>query len=186
MRPSTWSSLWGSTRATVIRRGVLSHTIARTFSVVRLNGELMNEVKLASAMAGHMGVPIGLVTGDDATCEEIEEWLPQVETAVVKYAMDTYAALCLPKEEAHKRIREGARRAVERVRSLQPVALGSVFRLEVDLLSPSAAQKPTLLPGVERTGNLTVQYVSENFEQVWRILWAMVFIGLTTWDPIAW
>jgi len=167
-------------------RGVLSHTITRPFSHVRINGKLANEIKLAIAMAGHMGVPAGLVTGDDAICEETKAWLPQVETAVVKYAVDTYAALCLSKEKAHERVRQAAQRAVDKVPMLEPFTFASPTQLEVDLLSPPAAAKLTLLPGVQRVGDLTVRYTSENFENVWRILWAMVFIASTTRDPIPW
>ena len=167
-------------------RGVLNHTITRPFTHVRVNGEIVDESRLATAMAGHLGVPVGLVTGDDAVCEETKAWLPQVETAVVKYAIDTYAAMCLSKEEAHARIREAARRAVEKTPTLKPYTFASPTQLEVDLLSPSTAAKLTLLPGVERTGDQTVRYTSENFEYVWRILWAMVFISLKMRDPIPW
>jgi D-amino peptidase len=168
------------------RRGVLSHTLTRPFAHVRINGQPVDEVRLATAMAGHLGVPVGLVTGDDAVCEGTKGWLPQVETAVVKYAVDTYAALCLSKEEAHARIRAAAQRAVERTPSLRPYTFPVHTELEVDLLSPPAAAKLTLLPGVERAGELTVRYTSEEFEHIWRILWAMVFIASTARDPIPW
>ena len=113
-------------------------------------------------------------------------WLLQVETAVVKYALDTYTAVCLSKEEAHERIRQAARRAVEKIPELKPFTFASPTQLEVDLLSPSTALKLTLLPGVERAGDLTVRYTSEDFENVWRILWAMTFIAMMTRDPIPW
>jgi D-aminopeptidase len=86
----------------------------------------------------------------------------------------------------HARIREGARLGVEKAPKLQPVAVASPAGLEVDVLSPPTAEKLTLLPGVERTGGLTVQYVSVDFETVWNVLWAMVFTALTTCDPIPW
>ena len=167
-------------------RGVLSHTITRPFTHVRINDELVDEVKLATAMAGHMGVPVGLVTGDDVICKETQAWLPQVETAVVKYAVDTYAAVCLPKEKAHERIRRAAQRAVEIASTLKPFTFAAPTQLEVDLLSPTAAARLTLLPGVQRTGDLTVHYASESFENIWRTLWAMVFIASTARDPIPW
>jgi D-amino peptidase len=168
------------------RRGVLSHTLTRPFAHVRLNGEPVDETRLATAMAGHLGVPVGLVTGDDAVCMETKDWLPQVETAVVKHAIDTYAALCLSKEEAHARIREAARAAVAKSATLRPYTFPPPIELEVELLSPSAAAKLTLLPGVVRTNDLTVRYTSEVFDHVWRILWAMVFIASTARDPIPW
>ena len=167
-------------------RGVLSHTVTRPFTQVRVNGETADEVKLWTAMAGHMGVPVGMVTGDDAVCEETKRWLPQVETAPVKYALDTYTATCLPKEEAHRLIQGAARQALERAPGLKPFTFGSPVQLEVGLLSPSTAVKLTLLPGVERTGDLTVSYTSDSYEYVWRILWAMTFIASKMRDPIPW
>jgi hypothetical protein len=49
-------------------RGIISHTITRPFAHVSVNGERIDEVKPATSMAAHMGVPVGLVTGDDAIC----------------------------------------------------------------------------------------------------------------------
>lgn len=167
-------------------RGILSHTITRPFASVRVNKEPVDEVRLAAAMAGHLGVPVGLVTGDDAVCEGTRAWLPQVETVVVKYAVDTYAAICLSKEEAHARIYEAAKRAVEKADTLKPYTFVSPVELEVDFLSPPAAARMTLLPGVERVGEMTVRYKSDDFQYVWRVLWAMVFIASTTRDPIPW
>jgi D-amino peptidase len=153
---------------------------------VRINGRPVDEVQLSTALAGHIGVPVGLVTGDDVICEETQAWLPQIETAIVKYAVDTYAAVCLPQAEAHERIRQAARRAVEKAPALEPFAFDTPIRLEVQLLSPSAAIRLTLLPGVERSTDLAVRYTSQSFEDVWRMLWAMVFIASTTRDPIPW
>ncbi|MSP14454.1 MAG: hypothetical protein EXR62_16060 [Chloroflexi bacterium] len=167
-------------------RGIISHTVTRLFADVRINGALVDEVKLSTAMAGYMGVPVGLVTGDDAICQETQAWWPQVETAMVKYAIDTYAAICLPKEEAHALIRQAAQRAVEKVATLQLFTFPRPVTLEIDFLSPPAAARMTLLPGVERTGDLTVRYVSDNFDYIWRIFWAMVYMASKTRDPLPW
>lgn len=167
-------------------RGVLSHTICRAFANVRINGELVDEVKLSTGMAGHMGVPVGLVTGDDAICEDTKRWLPQVETAVVKYAIDTYMARCLPKEQTRKRIYVGAKAAVEKIPALKLFTFSSPTELEVDLLNPATAIRLTWLPDVERVGEMTVRYTSESFDYVWRILWALVFIASKSRDPIPW
>ncbi len=49
-----------------------------------------------------------------------------------------------------------------------------------------AAARLTLLPGVQRIADLTLGYTADNFEHVWRTLWAMVFIASQTRDPIPW
>jgi D-aminopeptidase len=75
---------------------------------------------------------------------------------------------------------------VEKADTLKPYTFVSPVELEVDFLSPPAAARMTLLPGVERVGEMTVRYKSDDFQYVWRVLWAMVFIASTTRDPIPW
>ena len=82
---------------------------------VRLNGAPASEARFNAALAGQYGVPVALVTGDDVICDETRSWLPKVETAVVKYAIDRYTARCLAQVTALERIRAAAARAVQRV-----------------------------------------------------------------------
>jgi D-aminopeptidase len=62
--------------------------------------EPASEARFNALVAGQFGVPVALVTGDDVICEETRRWLPHVETAVVKYAIDRYTARCLPQAAA--------------------------------------------------------------------------------------
>ena len=164
--------------------GILNHTFCRSITHMRINGQYVNEAKMCTALAGQMGVPVGLVTGDDVFCDEMKVWLPQVETAVTKYALDMYSALCLPKEQSHDRIRQAAQRAAQNIPELKPFSFATPTELEIDVVNPAVAAKVTFLPGVERTGDLTVRYVSDSFDNVWRIMSAIILIALFTKDPV--
>src|SRR5438067_7405332 len=73
-------------------RGVLSHTFSGPDVLwdVRLNGESASEARFNAALAGEHGTPVALITGDDVICNETRAWLPHVETATVKYALDRF------------------------------------------------------------------------------------------------
>jgi D-amino peptidase len=73
-------------------RGILSHTFTGpdTFVGLRLNGQHASKARFNTAVAGQCGVPVALVTGDDVICEETRSWLPHVQTAIVKYAIDRF------------------------------------------------------------------------------------------------
>jgi D-amino peptidase len=58
-------------------------------------------------------VPVRIVAGDDALAEETAAWLPWAEAVVVKQAVSRRAASSLH-PRPRERIREAARRAVER------------------------------------------------------------------------
>lgn len=60
---------------------VLSHTFDNPAVVtdVELNGEPCSEARMNATLAGLQGIPVGLVTGDDLTCEEagiLVPWRP--------------------------------------------------------------------------------------------------------------
>ena len=76
---------------------MLSHTFSGpdTLWDVRLNGKPACEARFNAAVAGQYGVPVGVITGDDVICAEKCAWLPGVQMAVVKYAVDRYTARLL-------------------------------------------------------------------------------------------
>ena len=68
--------------------GILAHTFrSATLREVRLNGVSVPEATINAALAGHHGVPVLLVTGDDVCIAETKAILPQVETVTVKWAI---------------------------------------------------------------------------------------------------
>jgi D-amino peptidase len=167
-------------------KSVISHTLTRPFRDVYMNGQRVGDVEIWTALAGHFGVPVGLVTGDDAMCEQAKAWLPQIETAVVKYAIDTYAARCLPKEEAHQRIREAARRATQRASELTPFCFEPPVKVEIDLVMPNAAGRVSLIPGVQREGGTKVVYTADSYWEAYRTCLAAAWLAMSTNDPIPW
>ena len=53
------------------RNGVMDHTWnPKEISELRVNGKPMGEIGLNALFAGHYGIPVSLVTGDGAACEE--------------------------------------------------------------------------------------------------------------------
>ena len=152
--------------------GILAHTFASELRMgdIRLNGTVTGEVELAAAVAGHFGVPIGLVTGDDITCQEAEAFFGDIETACVKRAIDRYAADCMPLETARELIRQKAQRAVERVKDFKPYHFQSPFTLEWDCSDHNIATMLARVPGAELILPNTVRYTNPDFLQVFNML----------------
>jgi D-amino peptidase len=142
-------------------RGVLSHTFTGPDVLwdVRLNGEAASEARFNAAVAGQFGVPVALITGDDVICEETRCWLPGIETAVVKYAIDRFTARCLPQSAAHERIRTSACRAIERLRDVRPYVMEAPV-LEMVFGDSSMAAAACRIPGVERNGDRAIRYAA--------------------------
>ena len=112
--------------------GFLDHTRSgRSWFALRVNGEEVGEIWLAAAYAGHFGVPLIMVTGDEAACREAEMVSPGLVTVAVKRGIGRNTARCLSPDAAHARIREGASRAMAEAVGLQPKRIDVPAVIEV-------------------------------------------------------
>jgi D-amino peptidase len=166
------------------KAAILSHLYSwPRIQEVRLNGRYTGEGGVAAALAGAYGIPTTLVTGDDATGEEMREWCPDIETAVVKYSLSRYAGRCLSLEEARSRIRDAAQRAVERRQEHRLPDLSGPVTLEVRLASEQLARLVSLMPQVERQGLDRVRYEAPDAPAAYRCLCAALAMVKSTLAP---
>jgi D-amino peptidase len=89
----------------------ISHTMSQNVSL-EMNGDQCGELALLSRWAGEAGIPVGLVTGDQATVDEAQRFLPGTPAVSVKQAVSAERADCLPVAVAHARIDEAIRDAL--------------------------------------------------------------------------
>ncbi|MEV7492031.1 M55 family metallopeptidase [Streptomyces anulatus] len=162
--------------------GVLAHTMNGEILDVRVAGRSLGEIGLNAAMAGHLGVPVVLLSGDDAACAEMNDLVPAAVTVPVKEALGMAAAVTLHPEEARDRLRRAAADAVTRRAEIQPLALTGTLNVEVDLASPHTIDLATLVPGVSRTGGArTVAFTSPDYATAYRLI--LLLAQLATIKP---
>ena len=138
--------------------GILNH--AYHPYVLKWAGVEWDEVGLVAAVAGHYGVPWGLVTGDEATIERCEALLPPHVGVAVKKGLTRFAADSLHPEEARVRIRAGAKEAVERRAEFVPLRFESPVIVEETLYWSQQADMVMMIPGMERIDGRTLRYES--------------------------
>lgn len=141
----------------------LAHTWTGWLNDVRFNGRSTGEFGINAAIAGHFGVPVALVTGDDKAVAQTRDLLgDRVEGVVVKEGLSTFAALHLHPAVAVERIREGAERAIRDVRSgtstTRPFTLDPGTTVELDFDHQARADQAALAPGIERVGDRTIAF----------------------------
>lgn len=154
---------------------VMAHTMSGAVLDVRLNGCPMGEIGLNAAMAGHVGVPVVLLSGDDAACAELDGLVPSAVTVAVKQALGYAAAVALHPAEARERLRPAAAEAVKRRGLIPPLRLGGPLGVEVDLSSPYMVDLATLVPGVSRAeGGRTVTFSAADFADAYQLVLLLV------------
>lgn len=94
--------------------GTIAHTYTGNPTLTTLAGRPTGEYGINALYLGALGIPVGMVTGDDALAEEVGGWLPWAECVVVKRAVGWQAADSIHPVRARELIREAARRTVKR------------------------------------------------------------------------
>lgn len=110
--------------------GVLSHTQNLRVESIHLNGLLVGEFGIQAAMAGDLGMPMIMVSGDQAACEQAKKLIPDIETAVVKHGTGRFSAWCLSPRKSRELIARTMERAVKKWDRVAPFAIKGpvVFR----------------------------------------------------------
>jgi len=119
------------------RPGIMAHTISYgEFKSVRLGGREVGEPDLFAIRAGELGVPIGLITGDQVVAQQLLSLCPWAEAVIVKEALGNQAGNCIPPARARELITAGAAVAVNKAAngSLAPyVGEPAPYEFEVEM-----------------------------------------------------
>lgn len=147
---------------------------------VRLNGVAYGEFGLNAMMAGEVGVPVVMTSGDDKLAEEARALLPRIEVATVKHALGRTAARTITPAAAHSEIAGAVRRALagdRRANLLAPPA--PPYELDVTFLRTSMADAAAVMPGAERRAGRTVRWVGDDYREVFRACRALLLLATT-------
>lgn len=143
-------------------RGVLCHTYSsKSIEYYKINGIEMGEFGCRALMAGTLGVPSVLVTGDDVTFEEAQELVPNIVGAVVKQALARELAIHLSHQAACELIRAKAAEAVRLIGEIKPYYFPGPYTQEIRVLEGVGIQG-YLNAGWEYVDARTVRKTAEN------------------------
>ena len=132
-----------------------------------LNGEKIGEIGIDAAIVGEIGKKVIMVSGDDKACAEAKAFLPDVVTCEVKKGLNSFGAMLLPREKAHKLIFEKTVEAVKNAQKVQPYQVEHPVEIKVEqmerLLLPNSVRDPEMEILDARTYKVTGATVEEAF-----------------------
>jgi len=147
--------------------GVRAHTFSSArLTHVALNGVAVSEGAYNAAIAGHFGVPVVMVSGDDAAVDEIRGLIGPVEAAVVKRHLGFHSADTLTPEAAQELIGARAEAALRRVGDFQPWRVETPVTLDVTFKHYRPVEVLAFLPIVERTGSHSIRFRGRDMLEV--------------------
>jgi D-amino peptidase len=139
--------------------GPLAHTWTGWLNDVRIDGTSTGEFGINAIVAGHFGVPVVFVSGDEKAVAQTRELLgEQVVGVETKQGLSTFAAINLHPTVAQDRIRDGATKAIERIADARTFVLPAGANIELEFDHQARADQAALVPGVSRSGERSVSY----------------------------
>lgn len=158
--------------------GVRAHTFSSAnYASVKLNGRAMSEGGFSAAIAGHFGVPVVMVSGDDAAVAEVQGQVGPMEGAVVKWNHGFHSATTMMPAAAYRLIEETARRAVEGRARMPVFRVDTPATLDLTFKNYLPAEVLAYLPNVDRVDSHTIRFVAADMVEMSRFL---QFVGRYT------
>jgi D-amino peptidase len=157
--------------------GVMAHTFDGSIFSLSFNGVEVGEIGADAALCGALGVPVGLVAGDRAACDEARALLGQIETVAVKEGLSRSAARCLPVARARALIEGAASRAVGRVSELKPFVFEGPVTAEVVFVDPGYADALEHLDFLQRVDGRTIRIQASDYVQAFERFSALHFLA---------
>jgi D-amino peptidase len=152
-------------------RGVRAHTMSSaSLTSVELNGTSMPESGINAAIAGHFGVPIVMISGDDAAVEEAQRLIGDMEGAIVKRAISFHSAETMTPEAGQALIRQKVRAGLQKRASLRPYVMRSPIRVDVTFKNYRPAEMLAYLTIVERTSAHSIRYTTRSMIDISKFL----------------
>ncbi|MBQ7393217.1 MAG: M55 family metallopeptidase [Lentisphaeria bacterium] len=135
-----------------------SHGTAR----LTLNGREIGEIGLGARIGAYFGVPLILVSGDQAACREAEQEIgPEVVTVQVKEAWSRYTAINYSPEKVHRLLRDGAEAALKKLPEIPCLPMEKHYGMTKHFMCPNQAF-PLEMTGGKRLDECTVQFESDD------------------------
>jgi D-amino peptidase len=144
--------------------GVLNHTqSSKSENRYWYNGVESGELAQNALIAGYYGVPVIMVTGDEATVREARKFFGNnIVTVAVKKGLSREAAILYPFEETRKTLYDGAKRAVSIISVCKLYITETPIKVKMQYLNPDTSLTKPELVHVEGIANDALHILEVN------------------------
>lgn len=151
--------------------GFLAHTGSGLVLHMEINGIPSGEGEMNAAFAGALGVPVVLVSGDEAYVSQARQtYAANAQAVITKTAVTAHSAHLRPVDEVHAELEAAAKMAMLGLADHDPWAVGSPWAVEMTLGNATHVEVAAGIPGVEKIGPLTVRFEEADPEAAYRMI----------------
>ena len=155
--------------------GVRAHTFSSaTLTRVAVNGVNVTEGSWNAAIAGHFGVPVIMISGDDAAIAEVRQVVGNIEAAETKRSLGFHSANTMTPLASADLIRRQVAAAFARRDQFKPYRIAGPVTVDVSFKHYMPSEYLAYLPMFERTDSHSVRFRAKDMAEASAI---MAFVG---------
>lgn len=148
-------------------KGVRAHTFSSArLTRVALNGTEVTEGAFNAAIAGHFGVPVVMISGDDAAIEEVRSLVGNIEGAETKKSLGFHSANTITPEASYELIGQKVKAALKRLKDFKPYVVKTPVTFEVSFKSYRPVEVLSYLKIIERINSHTIRYQGKDMPEI--------------------
>jgi len=153
----------------------LAHTLSGSkVASLSVNGRPVAEHHLNAWAAETVGVPVVMVSGDEALCEDAEDFLPSITTVPVMRG-EGESSESLHPDVARDRIRAGAEEALRGDPTACRLEVPDRWLLRITYSKAKFAFRRSFYPGARLADDVTAEFETDDYFEVMRALLFMVY-----------
>ena len=161
------------------QKGVMSHAMIFGVRSMWINEVEIGELGLNAYVAGHYGVPILMVAGDDCACREAEALIPNIVTAAVKESLTRSAVKTLHPKKAQQLLRDKTKEAIENRSNVKPLTPPDNPVLKIEFTNYGQAELAAMMPGCTiEEGTTIVRFDAKDILEAYRAMLVMIELGM--------
>ena len=152
--------------------GMMDHSYSSSSIYnIKINGVDVGEPEINAAVAGHYGVPVGLISGDDKLIKEVKNFFgTQVETVITKYSISRFCAKCRHPGNVQKELELRAQWAIKKIKKLRPFKFRYPINAEIDVINSLIGDAIKSLPGLKRVAGRKFVFKAKDILEFYRCL----------------
>jgi D-amino peptidase len=148
----------------------LAHTMSgRVVEEMRINDRPVSEFYMNTLTAKSVGVPVVFLSGDESLCSEVNEFDSSIETFAPLKGIGT-ATISVNPTKSCQLIKSGVKIALNKNLIGNDFDFPDKFKIEIDYKHSKMAYGAAFYPGCERTGEKTIQFQTENYFDILKMI----------------
>lgn len=156
-------------------RGILAHTMnSFAFARVLINGQELGEAGLYGALAGELGVPVIMASGDNVFIEETRPLFPHAQWVQTKIAHGQGSGITLSPEVSRQAITAAAETAVRAVvnhtSGTAPMHITAPIECQLQTQTAALADLFCTWPTLTRVDGVTLRFTADSMQSAIRML----------------